>query len=126
LIAFELNGGAMGPHFRLKPVEQVEECGCVQFLDDQDQSEDRKQPWRAFWPPASMNEDCGIWAKSEFPEATSWKFDSKTPFDRPWRTWTRTAIAKSEICNAPRDYQDMIDKGIIQPVHGSSEFDRNV
>ena len=37
-----------------------------------------------------------IWHKSEFPEVTDWNFDPQCPFDRPWRTWTRSALAKSE------------------------------
>ena len=60
-------------------------------------SETRLQPWKAFWPfTGDVNSD--TWVSSEFPEVASWKFDPKRPFDRPWRMWTRTTLAKTEKC----------------------------
>lgn len=54
-----------------------------------------RQPWRAFWPPKSGPELLN-WMESEYPEVLSWQFDHTKPFDRPWRTWTRSARAKKE------------------------------
>ncbi|PMD40612.1 hypothetical protein L207DRAFT_582798 [Hyaloscypha variabilis F] len=50
------------------------------------------QPWRAYWPP-KCERMMQIWLQSEFPEVLSWRFDRHLPFDRPWRTWTRSACA---------------------------------
>jgi hypothetical protein len=111
----------MGPQ-----IDHVVNSSRALFRDNHDQSEDRRQPWRAFWPLASRNTNCGIWANSEHPEVTSFKFDSKRPFDRPWREWTRTAAAKSELCNVPLKSQEKMGKGTLQPGNGISDFDRNV
>jgi hypothetical protein len=54
------------------------------------------QPWKAFWR-FSCGEDPGSWSESEFPEVLSWKFDPANPFDRPWRAWTRTELARKEV-----------------------------
>jgi hypothetical protein len=53
------------------------------------------QPWKAFWP-LNGTEQPKIWRNSEFPEVLSWEFNANEPFDRPWRTWTRTTLAKEE------------------------------
>jgi hypothetical protein len=53
------------------------------------------QPWRFYWPPISQ-ETVKIWVSSEFPEVLSWRFDRTRPFDRPWRTWTKSARAMRE------------------------------
>src|SRR5882762_6038228 len=54
-----------------------------------------RQPWRSYWPP-KCEITMQIWLYSEFPEVLSWRFDHRQPFDRPWRTWTRSARALEE------------------------------
>lgn len=73
------------------------------FLDDVSlirRDDGRMQPWKKFWPPTRA-ERLSIWCKSEFPEVSSWKFDPESPFDRPWRTWTRTSQARAERNPSP-------------------------
>ena len=62
-----------------------------------DDSEGRVQyqPWRAYWPP-KCEKTIQTWLHSEFPEVLSWIFDRDLPFDRPWRTWTRSDRALQE------------------------------
>jgi hypothetical protein len=54
-----------------------------------------RQPWRAYWPPR-CDKTMEIWLHSEFPQVLSWRFDHHQPFDRPWRSWTRSARATQE------------------------------
>lgn len=54
-----------------------------------------RQPWRAYWPPR-CDKTMEIWLHSEFPQVLSWRFDHHHPFDRPWRSWTRSARALQE------------------------------
>lgn len=54
-----------------------------------------RQPWRAYWPPR-CDKTMEIWLHSEFPQVVSWRFDHHQPFDRPWRSWTRSARALQE------------------------------
>ncbi|KAF8859194.1 hypothetical protein BDZ45DRAFT_590152 [Acephala macrosclerotiorum] len=82
------------------------ESGIIWYLDSNSNNEDTKdesiestcarQPWRSYWPPKcqKMTE---MWLRSEFPEVLSWRFDRTRPFDRPWRTWNRSA-QKVGIC----------------------------
>lgn len=55
----------------------------------------KQQPWRLFWPPTSQK-ILNIWRQSEHPEVLSWRFDRTQPFDRPWRTWTKSFFAQME------------------------------
>lgn len=74
---------------------QTSRAAPDRFRDDKNIVESRLQPWKVVWPlkgPAWEN----LWSQSEYPEVTSWSFDAQRPFDRPWRTWTRSALAKSE------------------------------
>lgn len=64
-----------------------------------------RQPWKAFWPPKGAD-DSEIWRSSEFPEVVSWRFDANRPFDRPWRTWTRTVRARKEESVTSPEEQD--------------------
>jgi hypothetical protein len=65
-----------------------------------------RQPWKAFWPPGEVG-DTDRWHDSEFPEVLSWKFDANLPFDRPWRQWTRTSLAKQEETILPVKFQSV-------------------
>jgi hypothetical protein len=77
-------------------------------------SETRLQPWKAFWP-LTGDVNSGAWVSSEFPEVASWKFDPKRPFDRPWRMWTRTALAKTEKCPIQLEMQQRDYDGTLRP-----------
>jgi hypothetical protein len=81
------------------------ESSIVWYLDSEPDEQETKnastktvharQPWRSYWPPRcrKMRE---VWLRSEFPEVLSWRFDRTQPFDRPWRTWTKSAHAMEE------------------------------
>lgn len=75
------------------------------FQDEVTRDEKRLRPWKSVWPPDG-HEALSPWQQSEFPEVSSWKFDSEYPFDRPWRTWTRTSQAKSEATRNPPKEED--------------------
>lgn len=67
------------------------------------EADGRLQPWRLFWPQ-DEDRDQTLWSQSEFPEVSSWKFDPECPFERPWRTWTRTSRARAEATqNSPSE-----------------------
>ena len=53
------------------------------------------QPWTEFWPPKSGSQ-LHLYLQSKFPEVFSWRFDRTKPYDRPWRNWTSSALAKRE------------------------------
>jgi hypothetical protein len=75
--------------------DSISRAESGRFRDDKIGVESRLQPWKVVWPlkgTASVD----LWSKSEFPEVAYWSFDSRHPFDRPWRTWTRSALARSE------------------------------
>ena len=81
------------------------ESGIIWYLDSNSDNEDTKdestestcarQPWRSYWPP-KCQKTTEMWLRSEFPEVLSWRFDRTRPFDRPWRTWNRSARAMEE------------------------------
>ncbi len=62
------------------------------------------QPWRKYWPPKSSG-DLDLWLHSESPEVLSWRFDPSSPFDRPWRVWTKAprAAQEQDALNRARD-----------------------
>ncbi|KAE9367701.1 hypothetical protein N431DRAFT_71334 [Stipitochalara longipes BDJ] len=67
--------------------------------DEANETTAQHQPWRFYWPPR-CEEMMQMWLHSEFPEVLSWRFDRHLPFDRPWRTWTRSARALQERVGA--------------------------
>lgn len=58
----------------------------------------KKRPWMAHWPPRSGH-NTSVWATSDSPSVLSWRYSPQQPFDRPWRSWTRTPLAKQEIAS---------------------------
>jgi hypothetical protein len=71
------------------------EASVEDVKDDPTETRGLRQPWRSYWPP-KCEKMMQIWLYSEFPEVLSWRFDHRQPFDRPWRTWTRSARALEE------------------------------
>jgi hypothetical protein len=73
--------------------------------------EDKSQPWKLFWRREN-NEDRTIWDQSEFPEVSSWTFDPTLALiDRPWRMWTRTTRAETEIEGTSSPAYDLQESG---------------
>ena len=87
--------------------DPTSEAAAERFRDDKNEVESRLRPWKAVWP-LNETDTVDIWRKSEFPEVTAWNFDPRCPFDRPWRTWTRSALAKSE--NSPDACREQLFK----------------
>lgn len=71
------------------------------FSDCEPASDPRSRPWRQYWPPTGGGKPAA-WAKSEFPSVSTWRFDPRLPFERPWRYWTRTLQAREETANVTR------------------------
>ncbi|MCJ1393523.1 hypothetical protein MMC18_006398, partial [Xylographa bjoerkii] len=54
-----------------------------------------ERPWKAFWP-SKNGSNLDRWLKTDTPEVLSWQFKPHDTFDRPWRAYTRTELAKQE------------------------------
>jgi hypothetical protein len=104
----------------MEPASLLEHDRWLSFRDDQGRIESREQPWKAYYPPNPTYLGSEVWEKSEFPEVTSFQFDSRNPFDRPWRKWTRTALAKLERCDAPLKTQEIIEQCTLETQTGLS------
>lgn len=46
------------------------------------------RPWTAYWPPQADSE-LFKWLLDALPEAITWRWDPRTPFDRPWQRWLK-------------------------------------
>lgn len=68
-----------------------------------------RRPWRAHWPPRSAN-DRSVWLRCEFPQVLSWRFDPDKPFDRPWRYWARTVLAKQEEEDIQKELRSLLEE----------------
>ena len=66
---------------------------CTQRLEARDSDAPGRQifqPWKAHWPPPPTSEYY-FWLQRNFPEVLSWKFNPKSPFEKPWRSWLHTS-----------------------------------
>lgn len=68
---------------------------CSKDTEGEQTPEQYIRPWKAYWPPQCGNK-LYSWLCSEYPEVLTYQFHPDRPFDRPWRTWTRSARAKQE------------------------------
>lgn len=89
---------------------QTSKAAPDRFRDDKNIVESRWQPWKVVWPLKGHAWE-NLWSQSEYPEVTSWSFDAQRPFDRPWRTWTRSALAKSEKSFNACEEEELEQKG---------------
>jgi hypothetical protein len=72
------------------------------FLDSEQPYSQRNgsslsRPWTSYWPPKRGN-TLYLWLEAEYPEALTWRFDPRKPFNRPWQIWTRKAKEIGAAC----------------------------
>lgn len=84
----------MSPRVELPFIDSVRE---VDQHGGRHQSLDR--PWKAYWPPEEGGELHKL-LQETVPEALSWRFNPKDPFDRPWQSWSRQAILSGRVCTS--------------------------
>lgn len=57
------------------------------------------RPWKAYWPPEAGSELHAM-LEQNVPEVLTWRFNPKDPFDRPWQSWTKSAILSGKVCTS--------------------------
>lgn len=57
------------------------------------------RPWMSYWPPEADSELHALLQKS-VPEVLTWRFDPKNPFNRPWQSWTKSAVLGGKVCTS--------------------------
>jgi|ERR1700733_8860197 hypothetical protein len=72
-------------------------------------SKELQRPWQSVWPPRIGSAEYSSLCVT-CPEAISWRFDPSVPFDRPWRLWTRSLLAKQEQAPPPKELFSMSPK----------------
>jgi hypothetical protein len=72
-------------------------------------SKELQRPWQSVWPPRLGSAEYSSLCVT-CPEAISWRFDPSAPFDRPWRLWTRSLLAKQEQASPPKELFSMSPK----------------
>lgn len=79
----------------------------------------RVRPWAHLWPPKDQ-QDLQKWMKTDTPEVLNWRFDPQNSFNRPWRQYTKSELAKTEAPYSIMPVNDPVpppseDKGKISP-----------